>query len=287
MLGLVGLGGLISGFLTLKWQRRNAALEGKQDFKETRYKCITLLMHGMLDFERALGNLQKHGYPIVTIDDLAALLRTEHINAFLFGSDDFIRSLGQFIETPSEANLVKTALTMRRDLWGMETELSVQDIRHVEPAMKTIPASTMTDPERAQLYVTLSEMLYRQHHDRRALEWKIHLALWTLLVVAGWAIVSNDKELGAMSLIFFVAFPIHLVWCLKIHRGIVREQNLSIRYRKAADFIVSGGTAIDDLDEPSTFPTWIERRFKHYLWWLGTLLATTGLLIIIVVWLTW
>lgn len=128
VLGLLGIGGLISGYLTLLWQRRSADMAKKQEFKETRYKCIIMLMHGHLDFQRSRGELQKYGYSIQTIEDLTALLRAEHINAFLFASDDFIRSFGQFIQSPTEVHLVRTALCMRKDLWGVKTRLSLSDI---------------------------------------------------------------------------------------------------------------------------------------------------------------
>jgi hypothetical protein len=128
VLGLLGIGGLISGYFTLLWQRRSTALAKMQEYKETRYKCIILLMRAYLDFNRYRGELQKYGYSIKSISDLTALLRDEHISAFLYASDDFIRSLGDFIRTPSEMSLVKAALSMRKDLWGVKTRLSLSDI---------------------------------------------------------------------------------------------------------------------------------------------------------------
>jgi hypothetical protein len=139
ILGLLGIGGLISGYFTLLWQRRSVDLAKKQEYKETRYKCITMLMHGRLDFERSRCELLKYGYSIHTTEDLTALLRAEHINAFLFASDDFIRSLGEFIQTPSEANLVQTALCIRKDLWGVKTRLSLLDI----PKIPELPNQTI------------------------------------------------------------------------------------------------------------------------------------------------
>ncbi len=128
ILGLLGIGGLISGYFSLLWQRRNSNLAKKQEYKEARYKCIIPLMHGCLDFDRSGGELRKHGYAIDTIDDLLALLEAEQINAFLYASDEFIRCLGKFIQAPSKESLVKTALTIRNDLWGVKTRLSLSDI---------------------------------------------------------------------------------------------------------------------------------------------------------------
>lgn len=37
---LLGIGGLISNYLTILWQRRNTEEKAKQEYKETRYKRI-------------------------------------------------------------------------------------------------------------------------------------------------------------------------------------------------------------------------------------------------------
>lgn len=124
ILGLLGLGGLISGYFTLIWQRRHAELSKYQEYKESRYKCIILLMHGVLDFERSRMDLLKYGYNINEPKDLIALLRAEHVNAYLYASDEFLHALEDFISTPNEAHLYHTALTIRKDLWGVKTKMS-------------------------------------------------------------------------------------------------------------------------------------------------------------------
>ena len=49
IIGLLGIGGLISSYFTLLWQRKNAEEKSKQEYKETRYKCIILLMKALLE----------------------------------------------------------------------------------------------------------------------------------------------------------------------------------------------------------------------------------------------
>ncbi|HVU27846.1 MAG TPA: hypothetical protein VHG71_08945 [Verrucomicrobiae bacterium] len=123
ILGTLGLGGLISSYLTILWQRRNENKAKHQEYKESRYKCIILLMHAYMNFEQNKDMLIKHGYEIQSKKDLAELLRTEHINSFLFASDDFIKTFQIFIETPTEENIRKVALAIRKDLWGLKTHL--------------------------------------------------------------------------------------------------------------------------------------------------------------------
>lgn len=126
ILGLLGLGGLLSSYFTLLWQRRSAEMTKKQEYKETRYKCIIMLMHAVLDFDRSKKELQKYGYQLNNRDDLLALLAAEHINAFLFASDDFLTAFGQFIATPNMSNLRNAAMAIRKDLWGVKTKLSMK-----------------------------------------------------------------------------------------------------------------------------------------------------------------
>jgi hypothetical protein len=142
VVSLLGIGGLISAYFTLLWQRRSKNLEKMGEYKETRYKCILLLMRASLDFERYRGELQKSGYSIEDIRDLTALLRDEHICAFLYASDEFIGVFGEFIKSPSETSLVNVALSMRKDLWGVKTGLSSTCPEPVRKTKPSIPAGS-------------------------------------------------------------------------------------------------------------------------------------------------
>jgi len=123
VLGTLGLGGLISSYLTILWQRRNENKAKHQEYKETRYKCIVMLMHAYMNFDQNKEMLVKHGYDIQNKKDLTDLLRAEHINSFLFASDAFIEAFQVFIQTPTDENIRKVALTIRKDLWGLRTKL--------------------------------------------------------------------------------------------------------------------------------------------------------------------
>jgi hypothetical protein len=103
--------------------------------------------------------------------------------------------------------------------------------------------------------------------------------------------VSNSKHWaacsqhwGACSLMLLLAVPLHALWCIKIHRGLVLEQNLGIRYRKAAELLLTAtlpsaarnaplwwlrATPVDGAEERSNMPDWLQRAFESYWWWLG------------------
>ena len=154
----------------------------------------------------------------------------------------------------------------------------------------------MNDLEKMKAYLGLSQQLYTQHHNRRSLEWQIHLAVWTLLVAAGYAVISHDRHWGAFSLMLFLVVPFHTIWCVKIHRGLIREQDLSIKYRNRVENILenqelsafsSPALAINPEEERSAMPVWLQQTFESYWWWLGAEFGTTCLIACVVVRLAW
>jgi len=115
----LGIGGLISSYLTLIWKNRQQDVRNRQDYKEQRYKCIVMLLHARLNFERNVRHLNKYGYDIANEEDLVDLLQAELVNSYLFASQDFIRAMEEFIESPSNETRVKVTKEMRRDLWRL------------------------------------------------------------------------------------------------------------------------------------------------------------------------
>lgn len=126
--GLLGIGGLISSYFTLLWQRKNEDTKARQEYKETRYKCIVLLMKALIEFDKCRDMLIKHGYVISDKDDLIDLLKDEQLSAVLYASKNFIKSLGSFINNPNKNNLVDAVIEMRKDLWRLKGILAPEDL---------------------------------------------------------------------------------------------------------------------------------------------------------------
>lgn len=118
VLALLGIGGILGTYFRILWERRNAALLQKQEFKETRYKCIILLMYGAVDFEKQKPMLGQHGRDFETLEELLDELKTEWHNMILFASDDVLRRTHAFIKSPSQEAFRMSAFAMREDLWG-------------------------------------------------------------------------------------------------------------------------------------------------------------------------
>ncbi len=128
IVGLLGIGGLISSYLTILWQRRNSEERAKQEYKETRYKCIVLLMRALIEFEKYQKMLIKHGYDISNKEELIDLLQDEQLSAILYASRGFIKSMGKFIVEPNKDNIISAVIEMRKDLWKLKGKLEANDI---------------------------------------------------------------------------------------------------------------------------------------------------------------
>jgi hypothetical protein len=119
VLSLLGLGGILGSYFRILWERQNKAQIQKQEFKETRYKCVMLLLLSYLDFDKNKSMLHLHGRQYInSIDDLKDELKLEWNNMILFASSEVLMSMHKFMETPSQQNIRNVALAMRKDLWG-------------------------------------------------------------------------------------------------------------------------------------------------------------------------
>jgi hypothetical protein len=126
--GLLGIGGLISGYFTLLWQRRNEDTKARQEYKETRYKCVVLLMRALLEFDKYKDMLIRHGYSISNKEDLVDLLKDEQLSAMLYASKNSIKTMGYFINDPNKNTLIKAVIEMRKDLWRLKGTLMPEDL---------------------------------------------------------------------------------------------------------------------------------------------------------------
>lgn len=113
------IGGFIVHYVHILWERKSSQLLKKQEFKETRYKCIIMLMLSLLDFEKNKQMLHLHGRQYINNkEDLTYELKLELNNMILYASDEVLETTNNFIQNPSQRNFYKVALGMRKDLWG-------------------------------------------------------------------------------------------------------------------------------------------------------------------------
>ena len=117
MLTAFGVSGLLVAFFQHRFEHQKQVRGQEHDLKERRYKTILLLMLTQLDPED-LRQIREHRSDLRDITDVKRELRTEMLNSILFAGDDVVRRMAEFIKRPTCGSYVKTAASMRRDLWG-------------------------------------------------------------------------------------------------------------------------------------------------------------------------
>lgn len=138
--------------------------------------------------------------------------------------------------------------------------------------------------QRADGLLKLSHQMMTQYHERRNLEWRIHVLLWTLLVAGAYFIVKvgiNVQPWKWAVLLVFVLL-VHIIWTLKMQLGEIRDQDLSVQYRKAAQAVIVGEQSVPSIVEPdeerSPMPLWLRKLLHGYWLWNIVVLGTTAVM---------
>ncbi|MGA7701472.1 MAG: hypothetical protein WCB27_17845 [Thermoguttaceae bacterium] len=61
----------------------------------------------------------------------------ELLNGVLYASDNVIQSMGEFVRKPDYPSYIRTAIAMRKDLWGKRTSLD----ESILDTIKQLPTS--------------------------------------------------------------------------------------------------------------------------------------------------
>ncbi len=129
VLGLIGVGGIITAFLTKAKEIEFQKLEQKQK----RYKSMLLYMDVYFKPSN-IKYLSSRQPDIDTADDVMEYLRAEFHEMLLYASKDVIISAREFIASPTRDNFFKVVLAMRRDLWIKKSDLDLSEIQLKENA---------------------------------------------------------------------------------------------------------------------------------------------------------
>lgn len=122
-IGLVGFGGLLKSLFDFLIASRKAKQDSKHTLKETRYKTIILLSYALVYYDREKTTLIINRPDINSIERLKNEVHAEFINMSLYGSDNVIMEMKQFIIKQDSQTLNNLALAMRKDLYGIHTSL--------------------------------------------------------------------------------------------------------------------------------------------------------------------
>jgi hypothetical protein len=128
VLSLLGLGGVVGAFFNSIWERNKTISLQKQQYKETRYKAIILLMYGFLEYKDESAFLIIHRPDLNSKEKLFLELKTEWNNMILYASDGVLLKSHAFLNKPSHENYKKLAIEMRKDLWGGKISQEIEKL---------------------------------------------------------------------------------------------------------------------------------------------------------------
>lgn len=126
LLGVVGTASIITACLTYVFDKRKKIAFREQEYKEMRYKAMVLHMKCLL-IPSDLKYMQLQRPDLKNMDDVKNEVETEWYNSLLFASDDVIKSLKEFIQTPNNTTYAKTVFAMRKDCWNKKTSLKAEE----------------------------------------------------------------------------------------------------------------------------------------------------------------
>lgn len=114
----LGVGGLLGAFAKAALDKRQLKFTKVFDYKETRYKALTILMLTAVSASTyELAQLKRRRPDMDGIDDLHKELELEYHNAMLFASDKVLKHFAVFLRDMSMANYEAVAKAMREDLY--------------------------------------------------------------------------------------------------------------------------------------------------------------------------
>ncbi|KXK09312.1 MAG: hypothetical protein UZ20_WS6002000620 [candidate division WS6 bacterium OLB21] len=124
----LGLGGIASALIT-QWINKDKNIqESKKIQMQKRYLAIMILMFAFLDPKKQLKKLSSHRPDINNLQDLKNELELETLNSLIFANDSVVKALNEFTKNPTKQNYIKTVVSMRRDLWGGKTKVTLEDL---------------------------------------------------------------------------------------------------------------------------------------------------------------
>ena len=126
-LTLLGVGGLVGGYITYLLDRKKTREFQVLEQKRNRYKSCLLYMDAFFEPQNIKYLSSRHA-DINRAADVIEYLKMEFFEMTLYASREVILAVRTFIETPVRENFLKAILAMRQDLSAKKIDLTLQDI---------------------------------------------------------------------------------------------------------------------------------------------------------------
>lgn len=126
-LTLLGVGGLVGGYITYLLDRKKTREFQVLEQKRNRYKSCLLYMDAFFEPQNIKYLSSRHA-DINQAADVIEYLKMEFFEMTLYASKEVILAVRTFIEAPVRENFLKAILAMRQDLSAKRIDLGLKDI---------------------------------------------------------------------------------------------------------------------------------------------------------------
>ena len=123
VLGLIGIGGIITSWLNKRKEIEFQKLEQKQK----RYRSMLLYMDAYFE-PGNIKYLSSRQPDINSSKDIVEYLKAEYHEMLLYAYKNVIFASKKFISQPSRENFLSVILEMRKDLWIRKSDIKIKDI---------------------------------------------------------------------------------------------------------------------------------------------------------------
>ncbi|MDD4924324.1 MAG: hypothetical protein PHF74_05770 [Dehalococcoidales bacterium] len=133
-LGLLGIGGVVGGYLQHFWSKKRDTEMKIQALNENKYRSTFIFMRcvlvpsNILHFDIDDPNFPRKGTDETIKNYSMSKLSEFFYNSTLYASDDVLKSEREFLKNPSESAFFRTAIAMRKDLWKKNTKINFDEL---------------------------------------------------------------------------------------------------------------------------------------------------------------
>jgi len=121
-------GGVIATFLKSYFDKSREIALNLNKITEDKYQSLLVFMACAIDINNKRFFALNERVEKKTAEDYLNQIKEYYYHSVLYSSDAVILSLKKFIEEPSMHSYIKSAQTMRKDLWKNNTKLSFNEI---------------------------------------------------------------------------------------------------------------------------------------------------------------
>lgn len=122
------IGGIVATILKAYFDKKKEVDISLMRLTEEKYRSLLIFMACALDIDKKRYFALNEQVSNETAEDYMNQIKEYYYHSLLYSSDEVISSLKSFIVNPTKETYIKVAQTMRKELWGKNTNLALADL---------------------------------------------------------------------------------------------------------------------------------------------------------------